>query len=261
MRKVTLLAATFALLVSLSSCKAKEMFDSAKASADLGHRGTSDVLKEAAKDNYTPPADGRLTDAQVQMYLKVRAHEKEIADVARKQLQAQAKKAEADGDKSLSGMVNGFKALGTAAEIATADIRAAQDLHYNTAEYTWVKSRILEASTATLAAKFSDSSKALADNAYVQMKKQYDEAKDEQTRKTLGALLAGYDQQRQGMDKPPQPDAATVYNQQLLSKYDTALNVYSSEITKWTGNEDQTKKAIDDFQKNLEEVAKKSQAH
>ena len=262
MRKVIPLAVSLALLVSLSSCKAKEMFDSAKASADLNHRGTSDVLKEAAKDQYTPPADGRLTDAQVQMYLKVREHEKQIADVARKQLQAQAKKAEAEGgDKSLSGMVNGFKALGTAAELATADIRAAQDLHYNTAEYTWVKSRIFEASTATLAAKVSDSSKALADNAYLQMKKQYDEAKDEQTKKTLGALLAGYDQQRQGMDKPPQPDAATVYNQQLLSKYDTALNVYSSEITKWTGNDDQTKKAIDDFQKNLEEAAKKSQTH
>ena len=38
---------------------------------DLDKRGTLDLMKEVADDKYTPPKDGRLTDAQVQMYLDV----------------------------------------------------------------------------------------------------------------------------------------------------------------------------------------------
>ena len=44
-------------------------------------------------------------------------------------------------------MVEGFKSINTVGEFLTADIRAAKDLGYNTAEYQWVKGQILAAST------------------------------------------------------------------------------------------------------------------
>jgi len=81
---------------------------------DLDKRGTLDLMKEVADDKYTPPKDGRLTDAQVQMYLKVRNHERDIAKVAAQNMQAEAKEADAQKN-SLSGMIKGFQAIGSAA--------------------------------------------------------------------------------------------------------------------------------------------------
>jgi len=72
-------------------------------------------------------ADGKLTDAQVQMYLKVRDHEKAIAKVAKQELQQHADAAKKEGEKSLAGMMEGFKSLGSAADFMTADIRAAAE--------------------------------------------------------------------------------------------------------------------------------------
>ncbi len=261
MRRSTIVVTSLLFSMTFAGCKAKEIYDSAKASADLQKRGTTDVLKQASKDQYKPPADGRLTDAQVQMYLKVREHEKQIASIARKQVQDQAKKVQADGDKSLSGIVDGFKALGSVADLATSDIRAAQDLHYNTAEYLWVKEKIIEASTAALTSKMGDTSKALMDSTRDQLQKQYDGAKDEQSKKLIGDMLATYDEKRKEADsgqEQPQQDPSLAYNQKLLSKYDSDLNVYAAELSKWTGNEDETKKAFQDWQKGLDEAVKKA---
>ncbi|MEO8218510.1 MAG: hypothetical protein ABI718_15655 [Acidobacteriota bacterium] len=262
MRRTVTIAAALVLSLTLTGCKAKEIYDSARASADLQKRGTTDVLKQASKDQYKPPADGRLTDTQVQMYLKVREHEKQIAAIARKQVQDQAKKIEAEGDKSLSGMVDSFKTLGSVADLATADIRAAQDLHYNTAEYMWVKGKILEASAASLASKMGDTSKAILDSSRSQLQKQYDDAKDEQSKKLIGDMLAAYDEKRKEAGSETeklQQDPSIAYNQQLLSKYDSDLNVYATELSKWTGNEEETKKAVQDWQKGMDEAVKKAQ--
>jgi hypothetical protein len=53
--------------LALTGCKAKEAMDKASIQQDLEKRGTVDLMKEVANDKYTPPADGRLTDAHVQM--------------------------------------------------------------------------------------------------------------------------------------------------------------------------------------------------
>src|SRR4029077_20081429 len=104
-----------------------------------------------------------------------------------------AKKA---GDNSISGMMEGFKTMSAAAEMVTADLRAAKDLHYNTAEYQWVKGQILAASTTAYAEKMGQELNASMDSSYQQMKKQYDEAKDEQTKQALKPMLDGMEQQR-----------------------------------------------------------------
>ncbi len=253
-RKLTVL---LTLLVMLGGCKAKEIADKAAISKDLERRGTTDLMEQVADDKYTPPADGRLTDAQVQMYLRVREHEKKIAQVAREELKGHAKKAEEHGEKSLGAMMEGFKAIGSAADLVTADIRAAKDLGLNTQEYLWVKQQILAASTAELAQKYGEAISTNVDKAYEQAKKAYEEAKDEQTKKIYADLLASYDKSRQEMQQQQQTtDPAAAFNKQLLSKYESALNAIAHEWSKYEDKEGDAEKGMKDLEQKLDEAKK-----
>lgn len=242
-----------AISVVLCGCKAKELAEKADIAKDLHKRGTIDLMKEVEKDKYTPPQDGKLTDAQVQMYLKVRDHEKDIAKVAKEQIQQHADAAKKDGEKSLSGLMEGFKGLSAVAEFATADIRAAKDLGYNTQEYLWVKGKILEASTAAMAQKMTDAMSAQMDSSYAQMKKAYDEAKDDQTKAMYKQMLDGFEKQKQeAAAQKEKADPALAYNQQLLSKYENTLNALTSELSKYENKEGEAKTSMDQFQKDID---------
>ena len=259
---------TFSALLTLSlvfaGCKAKEAFDKAKISQDLSKRGTLDLMKDVANDKYDPPKDGKLTDGQVQMYLKVRGHEKDIAQAARKEAEAHAKAADKAGNKSVAGMIEGFKTLGSAADMFTADIRAAKDLGYNTQEYLWVKGQILAVSTTAMGEKLQQTMSAQMDASYAQMKKTYDEAKDEQTKAMYKQSLDAMAQSRKesAVEAQKNADPALAYNKQLLSKYENALNAFANEMAKYSDKPEETQKAVDDWQKNLDKAtadAKKSQ--
>jgi hypothetical protein len=242
--------AVAAIATILSGCKAKEAIDNAAISADLDKRGTVDLMEEAAKDEYQPPADGKLTDAQIKMYLKVREHEKKIVEVAKAEAKQHADKAKEKGEKSLAGMMEGLKTIGSVADMATADIRAAKDLGLNSREYTWVKEQILAASGAALTEKFTQSMTKNFDDAYAQAKKGYDEAKDETTKKMYGEMLAGYDKTRQEMASQQTPaDPAVAHNRQLLAKYDQELNAFAHEFEKWEDKPGEVQKAVDQLQK------------
>jgi hypothetical protein len=249
--------------MALAGCRAKEAFDKAKISQDLEKHGTMDLVKDVSKDKYNAPSDGKLTDAQMQMYLKVREHEKAIAQVAKKEAQAHADAARKAGDKSIAGMMEGFKTLGSAADMLTADIRAAKELGYNTQEYLWVKSQVLAASSATMMSKLSEATNASVDNAYAQMKKSYDEAKDDQTKKMYKEMLDNYDKQRAEMKKDTANiSPALAYNQQLIAKYDGALNAVATEMAKWEEKPGDAQKSMDEFQKGIDKAvadAKKAQ--
>ena len=232
MRRISLIVLSLALV--LSGCKAKELADKAAIAKDLQERGTMDLAKEVANDSYTPPDDGRLTDAQIQMYMKVREHEKKIAEVAKAEM----------------------KALGSAADFMTADIRAAKDLGYNSQEYLWVKTQILAASTSVMAEKFTETIAANFDKAYEETKKAYEEAKDEQTKKISADMLAGYDKSKQDMQQKENEDPALTYNRQLLSKYENALNAYAHELSKYEDKPGEVQKSMDEMTKKLEEAKK-----
>ena len=255
------LAVVVCTALTLCGCKAKE--DKASIAQDLQKRGTVDLMKEVADDKYTPPADGKLTDAQVQMYLKVRDHEKAIAQVAKAEAQKHAEAAKKEGDHSLSGMVEGLKTMSAAAEMVTADIRAAKDLHYNTQEYLWVKGQILAASVAAMTDQTTKAMNASMDASYQQMKKSYDDAKDEQTKKMYGDMLANIEKSRQETAASQQKEEpALAYNRQLLSKYENALNALTSEMAKYEDKQGDAQKSMDQYQKDMAkgvEDAKKNQ--
>ena len=229
---------------------------------DLNKRGTLDLMKEVADDKYTPPKDGRLTDTQVQMYLKVRTHERDIAKVAAANMQEKAKEADAQKN-TIAGMIKGVQAMSSAAEMATADIRAAKDLHYNTQEYLWVKGQVLAASMAAYTEKISDAMQAQVDSARSAAQKAYDEAKDEQSKAMAKQMLDQYAQTaKEGHDVAAQAEPAVKYNRELLKKYDTELAAFTTEMSKYEQKDGDAQKAMDDFQKNIEKAkqdAKKQQ--
>ena len=247
--------AVVALCVLLSGCKAKELAENAKIARDLDKRGsTIDLMKNVADDKYTPPTDGKLTDDQIKMYLKVREHEKQIVQVAKEQMDAHAKAAD-KSKNSLAGMMEGFKTLGSAADLATADIRAAKDLGFNTQEYLWVKGQILAASTAAFADKMGDAMNAQMDAAYKEMKKNYDEAKDENTKKAYADTLATMEKSRAEASAPT-VDPTVKYNRDLLSKYENAMSALLNESSKYADKPGDASKAADELTKKLDEAKK-----
>ena len=249
------LALTLSLGLLLAGCKAKEALDQASISRDLDKRGTTDLLKQVADDEYTAPADGRLTDSQVQMYLKVREHEKKITEVAKAELKQHAEKAKVEGGKSIAGMMEGFKSLGSVADIATADIRAAKDLGFNSQEYLWVKQQILAASGAAMVAQATEAMTASFEAAYVQAKKAHAEATDDITKKMYGEMIAGYDKSRAEMAAQTQnEDPAAAHNRQLLSRYENTLNAFATEMSKWSDKPVDTQMAIQEWEKGINDA-------
>lgn len=241
-------------VITLAGCGGEKAAQE-KISEQLAEKGTTELLEEAAEDKYDPPADGRLTEKQIELYLKVREHEKKIAQVAKKELQAHAKEAEGK-EKSLAGIMDSFKAVGSFADLMTADIRAARELGYNTAEYSWIKERVLEASGAAMTQKIQQASNTMMDQAYAQTKKQYDEATDETTKKMLGEMLANYDQSKREMTT--EQDPTVQYNVQLLSKHENALNAFAAELSKFEDKEGQAEQGIKEFQQNLDKAVQES---
>jgi hypothetical protein len=196
MRRLLIIALGLLLVAGLSGCKLKKAMDEAQISESLSDLGTRDLMEKTADDTYDAPEDGRLTDSQIQMYLKVREQEKKIAMVARQEMEEKAKKVEEKGDKSLAGMMAGFQALGSVADLMTADIRAAHELGYNTAEYQWVKGQVLEASGSVFQEQMQASMSTMLDESYAALKKQADEATDPQTKKAFTDMLADYEKNR-----------------------------------------------------------------
>jgi hypothetical protein len=242
-------------LILLGGCRAKEAMDKAKIASDLDKHGTMDLMKDVADDKYDAPKDGKLTDSQIQMYLKVREHEKQIAQVAKQQLQQHAEESKKNGEKSLGGMVEGFKALGSAADFATADIRAAKDLKYNTQEYLWVKSQVLSASSSAMAEKMGEAMNAQMNASYAQMKKSMDEAPDATTKKMYADMLAGFDKQKtEAAAQKQQEDPALAYNRQLLSKYEGALNAFTQEMSKYEDKPGEVQKGMEQWQNDIDKA-------
>ena len=249
MRRLLIIAVALLLVTTLSGCKLKKAMDEAQISESLSDLGTTDLMEATADDSYDAPEDGRLTDSQIQMYLKVREQEKKIAQVARQEMEAKAKKAEEKGEKSLAGMMAGFQALGSVADLMTADIRAAHELGYNTAEYQWVKGQVLEASGAAFQEQMQASMSTMLDESYAALKKQADEATDPEAKKMFTNLLADAEKNRAEMQAQNQIEPSVAYNRQLLSKYENTLNALTAELAKFEENPGDAQKALDEWQK------------
>ena len=103
----------------LAGC-AREEAEEKKAGEKPREMTTAQVMEQAAKAKYQPPADGRLTETQIRMYLEVKRLVRKI----------RAEEPEKSGPQEPA---------------ATADLRAALELGYNPKELSWIQGRVQEA--------------------------------------------------------------------------------------------------------------------
>src|SRR5436853_5492729 len=138
LQRTVIVVALSGSILFACGCQGKPAEDDASIQKSLHDKGTASLMDEVAKaPDYHPPADGQLTDAQVKMYFDVRQREQQIREVAFKDFKDQG-----------SAFLESLKTVGDRsdlADIATADLRAAQELGFNPKEYQWVKERVLEA--------------------------------------------------------------------------------------------------------------------
>src|SRR5687767_5448045 len=99
MTRRRLAAASAALLLATAACRKDPAEDEAAVQQALKEKGTLEVLDEVAAAQYTPPTDGKLTDAQIAMYLAVRQRGKRIREVAGKELEKKSAEAKKEGEE------------------------------------------------------------------------------------------------------------------------------------------------------------------
>lgn len=142
-------AATLAAVLCLGACGGGDpepAGEEAEIRRRLGDKSALAVLREASASSFEPPADGRLTAAQVEMYTSVIARAGHIREVAAGELEENL--AEGERGAALSGFRATLRGLGGLGHLVTAELRAAQELGHDPGEYEWVRERVLEAETA-----------------------------------------------------------------------------------------------------------------
>jgi uncharacterized protein YicC (UPF0701 family) len=222
MRRYRLILLGAVLLVA--GCGRKPADDEASIRKQLDRKGTIDLMDQVARaPDYKPPADGHLTERQVRMYLDVRLREQKIREVAFKNLNT---KSEATAkEKRPVGVFEALKRIGDIADVATADVRAAQELSFNPKEYQWVRDRVMEA-------QMLQATRAL--NQQVALSREALLRSLAEQKKTAGAdQQAEIDRHIQDLRKSAEEvvdrDPAKIFNAQLLGRYEDSLARLQSE--------------------------------
>jgi hypothetical protein len=135
---------------------------------------------EARREAYRPPADGKLTDKQVERYLSVL----EKVRAARR-----------------AGGAPAAAPSGDALDMVSADVAAARAQNQNAEEYLWVKERILEAEAAIMAARLNTNVGAMVDRTLADLKAKRADAADEASRKLLSEQIASFEAEAERLKK------------------------------------------------------------
>jgi len=168
--------------------------DSAAIRERLRSKDAAQVIREAAAAHYTLPADGRLTDGQVRMYLLVRERECRIREAAA--LEAQGRRAAAAG---------------------AADLRAAQEVRVNPREYAWVRERVVEAEAAATTQALDQKMTAGREQLLARMRRDRDALTDPAQRAAAAREIDDWKRGLQAAEPPVAP--ALRGNIALLARY------------------------------------------
>ena len=123
----------------------------------------------ASRDVYRPPADGRVTPAQVEIYLGV---------LDRVRLDRKEGKSSPSADP-LTSEPN--------------DVTVARARGVNTEEYLWVKERVLEAEAAAMTARLNAAVLAMLDKTLADLRARRADAADEGSRKLVSEQIANFE--------------------------------------------------------------------
>jgi hypothetical protein len=226
------------LSIALLSCKARE---AVSVSAEQKSPGPIAVAPEARDGQYTPPADGRLTGAQIENFIKIRQRAKVIESQARQQLEVQAQK---PGQKQ-DALVAVMAGAGPMADLVTADLRAAKDLGLNGPEYEWVKQQMIDASMAAASDKGQILAARAAKEERANLQKSYDTAPDQNSKTIYAGMISDSEKnEKDAAAAVEKQSPSVVYNKELLAKYEDAVRPAMELLLPGTGHEEDIQKAI-----------------
>ena len=248
MRRTIVLFSVSLLSLPSTGCKAKEAISQVMASHDVDSsvRGLNEVTKKREEEKYTPPADGHLTGDQIQNFMKIRTRAKVIENVARRDITERAKTSEGK-DPTLNDAFQ-FGKMG--ALLISADIRASQELGFNSAEYEWVKQQMIDASMAAVADQGLVAGRKVFADDQADLKKHYDDAPDEDSKKIYAGLIADSKKNAEEAESKVEPQTpAVIYNKQLLAKYEDAGRPMLEMFLSGTGHEEEIQKGLSDLKK------------
>jgi len=208
--------------------------DEASIEERLDEKGTMDLVEEIAQDEYDPPADGELSEEQMEMYLAVQERAIKIRQVAQKRMDERTgESAEAEGEGKQPGLFDALRAVGDLGDLVTADLRAAKELGYNAAEYQWVREQVVEAQVARLGRRMQTGFGEARQQVLDALKAQRDAAPDDETRESLDRQIAeheeGFEDAEGGMDEEP----GVAHNIELVERYEKQLE----RLEKQTGEQ------------------------
>lgn len=196
MRRASSLPFAFALapLFALSllatgciGCQVGDAEDEAAVEERLDETGTLDVVEWAAEADYEAPADGKLSEEQVEMYVAVQQRAARIRQVARQRMEEHTGGEEENKEIGLAAAMRAFSDLG---DVVTAELRAAHELGENPAEYQWVVARITEARLAAVGDEARSSFARAGGEMLAALEQQLAESDDEAQREALRERIA-----------------------------------------------------------------------
>lgn len=235
---------------SLAGCRQQPAEEQAEIRENLEEKGPAAVVSEAVRTaDFQPPEDGKLTEDQLDMYVEVREREKQILATAAQELETrnvpagegvaadgggQGAGVQADGGKGQQqAQGQGQGAQGQApgqpetevsvkeitapprdvAQLATADVRAAQELGHDPLEYQWVKGQVLQAQMAL----YTDNWRQIEDSGRERMLETLQRMQDlAATPAEQGAIERKMDELRAPQATPQEATEAVRHNMQLV---------------------------------------------
>jgi hypothetical protein len=219
------------------------------------HEETATLMEEVSGAEFQPPEDGRLTDAQLQLYLQVRERQQAIRREALDGLEdrapedPQAAVPETAGEAPAepteevaaasptapvaptTGVIDALEVVGDHTDPALADLQAARELGYNPKEYLWVREQVREAQIARASLLLG---RRLAES----RERHLAEMEEEKAAATTPAELAAVEERladfRRGLEESqPELPPAVIYNASLLDRYEERLSAVWAGEERW----------------------------
>lgn len=212
----------------------------AAAPAPTPREETAALMEKVAEAEFQPPADGRLTEGQLQLYLEVRERQQEIRREAldgledREPVDAEAANAAEVAHTAEDALVNALEVVGDHEDPALADLQAASELGYNPKEYLWVREQVREAQLARaeflLSRRLADS----RERHLAGLEAELATAATPETRAEVEARLTDF---RRGLAEAlPQVPPAVQFNARLLDRYEERLAAVWAGEERWAAS-------------------------
>jgi hypothetical protein len=194
--------------------------DEASIDERLDETGSLDVVEWAAQAEYEAPEDGKLSEAQMEMYVAVQQRAVKIRQVARQRMGERTGE-DGEGERRV-GLNEAVKALSDLGDMVTAELRAARELGENPAEYQWVVGKVAEARIADAGNKMRVSMAQAGGSALQSLEERLAESDDEGEKEALRQQVEKIRQSLAEQENAT-PSEAAQHNLALYETYRTRI--------------------------------------